>query len=593
MTAAGRGARTTKTDPGSLMTGLALKLSELEQAVGRQAERFGAVIDIGAQITGARDVDALLVTVIHRLSALLGADAATLFMFDEEAGELWSRVLKGSALKEIRIPATAGIAGQCFSTGRTLLLGDAYSDVRFNPEIDRQSGFRTRSVIAAPLRHVSGRVLGVIEVLSKHVDAFTGDDRMLVEGVASQVAAVLDNVRLLEQLKARVHDLDVLYELEQEISSTDEQADLLERGLARACEVLQARAGSVLLVDEERGTLYFKSARGEKSEALVAMKMPADKGIAGWVATTGSTVRTAEAEAHERYDKTVARKLGLTVAALLCVPIHAEGRLLGALELLNKKGGFTQADERLAVLLAAQLGRAMLVSQSRGEHQRRTRLETIGQMLAGVMHDLRTPLSVISGYAEMMAEEGDAASRREMSKEILRVLGHLEAMQAETLAFARGERTVLARKVYLQVFLKDVAEQLARDFERSKVELKVVPAYTGPAKFDENKLKRAIFNLARNARDAMPQGGRFTLTVDRAGEDLVFTAQDNGPGIPGEIADRLFESFVTAGKKHGTGLGLAIVKQIAKEHGGSVRCKSRPGKGATFEIRVPAGLPAD
>ena len=91
--------------------------------------------------------------------------------------ELWGRVMKGQSLKDIRIPEALGIAGHVFCSGRTLMLGDAYNDPRFNPEIDRQSGFRTRSIIATPLRHLSGPVLGVLQVLDRAVDAFTVDDQ--------------------------------------------------------------------------------------------------------------------------------------------------------------------------------------------------------------------------------------------------------------------------------------------------------------------------------------------------------------------------------------------------------------------------------
>jgi signal transduction histidine kinase len=124
------------------------------------------------------------------------------------------------------------------------------------------------------------------------------------------------------------------------------------------------------------------------------------------------------------------------------------------------------------------------------------------------------------------------------------------------------------------------------------VELKVQASYTGAVRVDENKMKRVVYNIARNAVQAMPDGGKFTLQVDREGDDLVMRLSDNGPGIPEEIADRLFESFVTARKREGTGLGLAIVKKIVQEHGGTVTCKTRVGKGTTFEVRVPAGIPA-
>jgi signal transduction histidine kinase len=296
------------------------------------------------------------------------------------------------------------------------------------------------------------------------------------------------------------------------------------------------------------------------------------------------------AEENEHYDRSIARKLGLSTGAVLCVPITDGKGNLGALELLNKKNGFNEKDERLAVLMASQIGRALQNRQSKEETERKARLATIGQMLSGVLHDLRTPLTVVGGYAEMMASEDNPELRAEMSRTILAQLGHVSAMQQETLAFVRGERAVLIRRVYVHLFVKEITDQLQQEFAATKIELKVHAGYTGAARFDESKMRRVIFNLARNAIDAMPAGGRFLLSVDREGDELVFRARDNGPGIPPEIAQRLFESFVTS-KKTGTGLGHAIVRKIANEHGGSAACKTQIGKGTTFEVRFPAGTP--
>lgn len=570
------------------------------QTTDRQAERFQALLEVSSQISSARDVDQLLSAVMERLTGLLGAEAATLFMHDREGRELWGRVLHGGSLKEIRIPDSLGIAGHVFSTGRTLMLGDAYEDARFNPEIDRQSGFKTRSIIATPLRHLTGQVLGVLQVLDHRTDAFTPDDRALVEGVATQVASVLQHVLLVEELRRRgdelsrrVSDLDALYEVEKAVSAATAQTDLLERILEIAMERVGAQAGSILLAEEDRDSLFFRTAKGERSEALVSLRLKAGQGIAGHVAESGEVVRVKSAEDSEFHDRSIAKRLGLTTGAVLCVPVEAANRTYGALELLNKKGGFSEQDEHLAVLLAAQVARALQRRQSQDEVERRARLATIGQMLSGVLHDLRTPLTVVGGYAEMMAGEDEPALRAEMSAQILAQLQHISDMQQETLAFVRGEKSVFIRKVFVHVFMRELTEQLTQEFAGSSVELKVHTGYTGAARFDENKIKRVIFNLSRNAIDAMPEGGRFLLSVEREGDELVFRAKDNGPGIPKEIADRLFESFVTSGKKHGTGLGLAIVKKIAKEHGGSVSCKTQIGKGTSFEVRLPAGAPAD
>ncbi|MGA9524277.1 MAG: GAF domain-containing sensor histidine kinase [Myxococcaceae bacterium] len=585
-----------------LIPSFAEKLGELEVVVSRQAERFGAILDIGAALSSARDLDALLKLVIDRVSSLIHAEAATLFMLDEERGELWSRVLKGSTLKEIRVDSSKGIVGHVVSTGQTLHIEDAYADPRFNPEIDRLSGFKTRSIIAVPLRHVSGRILGVLEVLHRKVNAFSLDDLPLLEAVAAQIAGVLDNVLLVEKLKQQnaqlqrtqgelseaVRELDLLYEVEKAMSSTGNQADLLDRILVKAIEVSGASAGSILLAEDDEGTLYFRSATGEKAEVLTTMRLAPGKGIAGHVAETGDTMRLEDVNTSPYYDRAVARKLGVSLREILCVPIPGERDRLGALELLNKKGGFSAADERIATLLAGQTGRAILQRRAREEGERKGRLASIGRMLSSVLHDLRTPLTIVAGYVQLIAEEERLEERMQHADTIQKQINQIDAMTRETLAFARGEQELLVRRVYLHKFLAEVEEFLRRDFEGRGVELRMLPGYEGAARFDENKMKRVVYNIARNAAQAMPDGGRFSICVEKEDRTLVFRFQDNGPGVPEEIADRLFEEFVTAGKKGGTGLGLAIVKKIAEEHGGTVECRSRPGKGTTFEVRIPA-----
>jgi signal transduction histidine kinase len=215
-------------------------------------------------------------------------------------------------------------------------------------------------------------------------------------------------------------------------------------------------------------------------------------------------------------------------------------------------------------------------------------MASIGQMLSGVLHDLQTPMTTIGGYVQLLEVEDDSGNKKEYSEIIQRQFDQIHAMTRETLAFARGEQELLVGKVYMQRFLEEMEAYLRRDLEGTGVELRMLPSYDGAARFDENKMKRVVSNIARNSAQAMPQGGRFAFGVEREDDELVFRFQDNGPGIPDEIADRLFDEFVTAGKEGGTGLGLAIVKRIAEEHGGGVHFESRPGRGTTFEVRIPA-----
>jgi signal transduction histidine kinase len=134
-----------------------------------------------------------------------------------------------------------------------------------------------------------------------------------------------------------------------------------------------------------------------------------------------------------------------------------------------------------------------------------------------------------------------------------------------------------------------VRKQLEGDLAKRGVELVVDVQERGTARFDEGKLLRVVHNLARNAAEAMgPGGGKLVIKVtrDKVDRALVVSFSDTGPGIPKDIEHRLFQSFVTSGKKGGTGLGLAIVKKIADEHGGTITVQSS-SRGATFKLRLP------
>jgi signal transduction histidine kinase len=199
---------------------------------------------------------------------------------------------------------------------------------------------------------------------------------------------------------------------------------------------------------------------------------------------------------------------------------------------------------------------------------------------------------VVLGYVQMMAKSSDHAAQADYAERIQKQFELIRGMQQEVLEFARGERTLWRRKVFLETFLRGLAQPLAVELEGGPVELVVEVADRGVAKLDETKITRAINNLIRNALEAMQgqPGARLGLKVSRRAGAVVFSVSDSGPGIPTSIRGRLFESFVTSGKKHGTGLGLAIVKQAAEEHGGRVEVESSP-HGTTFHLVLPQPPP--
>jgi signal transduction histidine kinase len=568
---------------------------------GADASRVAALVELGLALSSTLELDALLARVVDRAARVLGADGATLFLVDPETGELWSKVLRGTRLREIRLAPGRGVAGWVARSGRALTVPDAYADDRFDREVDRRTGYRTRSIACAPLADRRGRVVGVIEALHRRAGAFGREEEMLLAAVASQAAVAIENARLFSEagernealaaarseLERRVAELDLLLGLERRLGGAVDLSAALDGVLERAMQVVGAEAGAVLLVDQGSGQLYFRTARGGRPEALRTLRIDRGRGIAGAVAGSGRAILANDVTAERVFDPALAERIGYRVASALCVPI-GDGEPIGALELLNKEAGFTGEDQELLAAVAAQIGRRVAVERAREVRVREERLATIGQLLSGVMHDLRNPLTVISGYTQLMALEPDPAERKKTCKMLLRQFDAVNAMTREVLDFARGRVEVLRRRIYVNVFMAEVEELLRRELAPAGVELRVRVSYGGPARFDEVKLRRAIVNVARNAGQAMRGGGRFDVRVSKRGKQLVFRMSDTGPGIPEEIRDRLFESFATHGKEDGTGLGLAIVKRIAEEHGGSVECRTRSGKGSTFVLSIPA-----
>ena len=160
-------------------------------------------------------------------------------------------------------------------------------------------------------------------------------------------------------------------------------------------------------------------------------------------------------------------------------------------------------------------------------------------------------------------------------------------MTREVLAFARGESTVLIRKVFLHNYMESIREQLTHSLTGRNIKLEIDAHYDGVAYFDEQSLLRLVHNLARNAVDAMKgRAGVFSIRTRVEDGTLCFDFVDNGPGIPSELEGRIFDVFASA-TEGGSGLGLAICKKIAEDHKGSISYQSKLGEGTTFTLRLP------
>jgi signal transduction histidine kinase/putative methionine-R-sulfoxide reductase with GAF domain len=580
------------------------RLRELTLALRREERISRALREVGSALGSTLELDALLELILNKMTELVEADRSTLYLLDEARQELVSRFVVGEQVKSIRMKIGHGLAGSVAKTGKSVRVRRAYEDPRFERDWDVLTGYKTTSMLAAPLKNNLGRTIGVIQVLNKKAgEEFTDEDEAIVSSLSMQAAVAIDNSRLFlsliqknkqlsdttEQLERRVRDLSLLFDLERAMARVTTIEDLVRACLERLIDACDARGGAVLLASDDSGDLVAYGQPSDPFAELFRVGIKSGEGILGAVMASSEPLMRGSADTVPAPSPRFEGRFDFPIKSALAVPLEGEAQTLGAIALYNKRDGgeFAEEDFEILRLVAANVSTAVRLFSASTAREREERLTTIGRLLSQVTHDFKSPMTVISGYVQLMAEADDRAKRQEYCEEILRQFDQLTAMQREVLEFARGERSIFVRKVFLRKFFGDIARQLQIEIGELPIELEVVVDSKLVARFDEGRVARAIHNLARNASEAMAErGGRLTIEGRLEDRDLVITVRDTGPGIPSEIEGRLFQSFVTMGKKDGTGLGLAIVKKIAEEHGGSVEVSSSP-QGAAFVLRLP------
>jgi signal transduction histidine kinase len=225
---------------------------------------------------------------------------------------------------------------------------------------------------------------------------------------------------------------------------------------------------------------------------------------------------------------------------------------------------------------------------ARAELIQRERLSAVGQAASALVHDFAQPITMIGAHTELIALGGeDEADRKEQVVGIREAIRRLQGMMREVLEFARGEVRIDKTASSVQGLLEDVARQAKPVLDPKGIRLEVAHGYAGEWVLDYQRTSRALSNLVRNAASVLAaSGGTIGLRSARQNGRLRLEVADNGPGIPFEIQETLFEPFVTRGKHEGTGLGLAIVKNIAESQGGSAKFTTS-SMGTTFVIELP------
>ena len=347
-----------------------LDVSELRAALSNGVEpkfvaqvsellrRFSVLIEVNKTVAKSMSLDGMLPHLIEVIVDVLHADRATLFLHDDDTAELFSRVVQGGDVSEIRIRDDSGIAGSVFLSGEALNIPDAYSDPRFSPEIDKRIGYRTKNILCVPIRNRAGAVIGITQVLNKANGGFNDSDVVLLDAITTQASAALERARFVEEVEKAHRDEVILLEVSSAVSGDLDLDSLLEKIMQATTKLIAAERSTLFIHDSETGELWSRVAQGTDSKEI---RVPSYGGLAGKAFTTGETLNIADAHSDPRFSPEFDRQTGFKTRSILCMPLTDRlGQPIGVMQVLNKLGGpFTALDETRLKAFSAQVAVAL------------------------------------------------------------------------------------------------------------------------------------------------------------------------------------------------------------------------------------------
>jgi len=417
------------------------------------------------------------------------------------------------------------------------------------------------------------------------------------------------------QLEQRVKELNVLANVGKSVTALLDTEQLLLRIVDAALYITGAEEASLLLIDKNTGNLLMRAARGLGERFARGFRVKVEDTIAGQVVRTGEPYWSSAGSARLKI------KTNYLVKSLAYVPLKLGSRVIGVLLVDNKVSvrPFTDNDINLLSALGDYAAIAIQKAQLYGtvkslnedlerRVEERTRelqaardqlvqsekLASIGELAAGVAHEINNPIGIILGFAQILRRRTlkDNPLYRPLctiEREGLRCKGIVQGL----LDFARQGRPE-PRRVNINEVIEAACSLMAHQANSSKVQVTKKYASDLPnVVADENQLQQVFFNIMLNAYQAMPDGGQLRIASGLVGDKVHAIFADTGVGIPAENLNRIFDPFFTTKEVgQGTGLGLSISYGIVQQHGGTIEVDGKAGAGARFTVTLPAALPA-
>ncbi len=609
-----------KGDEWNRMIDLATQVAPAIETIITFAEMSGHLLrlamlnDFAITVSSGRNLDQIARRMFALLARAFGTELIILYLLSSDNRLLNEyRTHDGNMTSTVRSVEEHKIA-PLLVKGQKVRLGEAPVDVNL-PLYDK-----ALSGLYVPLRF-RGEIIGVLCVESLRSNAFNLYDESLMVVIASHLASLADYTRLREEAEGRARNLGLIHEVVQQVVGlTDPRevavitSDLLARYFAYEL--------AAVFIADEKGNLTIGGFGGTSpnvvKRAMKSFEYPVMGGITGHVFGTGESMMVNDVLQEKRYRSIK----GWQAGSEMCVAIREGDGIIGIIDVeSSSRNAFTHNDfialESLAGILASvitsadqyqrlqvtisQLRSTQVELRARMEAQRSAenrliqaaKLAAVGEMAAGIAHELNNPLTSVTGFAELVLEDmPEGSESRKDLETVMREALRARDVVRRLLDFARQSESTRSRASLNEV-VEDVVALSKHLIHTSGIELKLDLEKNLPwASMDANQMKQVLLNLVHNALQAMPDGGEMeiiTSNATRLNRDwVIVSVQDTGVGIPQLEQARIFEPFYTTkGNQGGTGLGLSVTYGIITDHGGQIEVVSQPGTGSKFTVWLP------
>jgi len=598
-------------------TALALRNARLYSQVRQQLTELETLHALALDLSRVLDPEEIPNRVFQAVGRVMANDNVYVALYDESSDTVHFPVyfIRGEKKEASSRQAGKGLTEYVLRTGQAILLnGDLERELQ-SRGID-VIGEMSYSLLAVPIR-IGQKTVGVITVQDyERPHVYDEHHQMLLSAIANQAAIALENARLYQATRAHVEELQALFQVSSALRTVGDRGKLLAAVLDETLKAVGAEVGGIFLPTEDGATMRVCEARGA-IQSLNGMDIPVDQSVVGYAFRKGELLVTDDVDSDPRTYRPSAARVGEALRAAMAAPLRAGDRVIGVLLVATATSRpFSPADRRLLATIAEMAGNALerqqyhqevltayqKLRETQAQLVQSEKLSALGQLVAGVAHEINNPLTGIIGFSELLTDGRAASNPAVVTEYVSRIREQAERVRRivqNLLSFAR-EHEPHRELASVNDLLRRVLEMRLYPLRTGNIEVRTDLDPELPITIvDPYQMQQVFLNLIMNAEQAMSDAhgaGRLVVRTRLAGEDVLrVEVEDDGPGIPEDQLTKVFDPFFTTKEVgQGTGLGLSVCFGIVREHEGRIWAESpvydegdARGPGARFVVEFP------